>query len=170
MGIAAISRITLWVFLVVNLAFGLGFGLAIVMSFLLAGKASARLTAEYGATVDPSSVLVAIRLLFGCGIVAAAVLHRVFTNLLAILRSVRSGDPFTKTNATRLRAIGWALLTFQVLDLGLGGFAARFAYLHVRFMTWSPAVGGWLAVLLVFVLADVFRRGAAMRDDLAATI
>ena len=55
------------------------------------------------------------------GIAAAGVLHVVLAALLAILATVRSGDPFTLVNAARLRAIGWALLALQLLDLGMGG-------------------------------------------------
>jgi hypothetical protein len=32
------------------------------------------------------------------------------------------------------------------------------------------SIGGWIAVLMVFVLARVFAAGSAMRDDLEGTI
>lgn len=169
-GVTAVSGAATRLFLVANLLFGLAFAIAILASFPFAGAITGRLSAKYGSAVDASAVLVAIRLLLVGGIVGVAVLHRVFANLLAILRTIRSGDPFTIANASRLQAIGWALLAFQFLDLVLGGFTAWFAHLHVQFATWSPALGGWLAVLLAFVLAGVFRHGATVRDDLAATI
>ena len=43
-------------------------------------------------------------------------------------------------------------------------------------LVWEPwkfeafSFAPWLAVLLLFVLADVFARGARMRDDLAGTV
>ena len=168
--VTAISGIAVRFFLAANLLFGLAFAIAILASFPFAGAITGRLIGKYGPTVDAPAVLVAVRLLMAGGIVGVTVLHRVFANLLAILRTIRSGDPFTIANASRLQAIGWALLTFQLLDLVLGGFTAWFAHLHVQFATWSPALGGWLAVLVAFVLAGVFRQGATMRDDLAATI
>lgn len=169
-GVTAVSGAVLRLFLVANLLFGLVFAVAILASFPLAGAIVGRLSAKYGSAVNAPGVLVAVRLLVAGGIVGVAALHRVFANLLAILRTIRSGDPFTIANASRLRAIGWALLAFQLLDLVLGGFTAWFAHLHVQFATWSPALGGWLAVLVAFVLAGVFRHGATMRDDLAATV
>lgn len=169
-GVTAISGAAVRLFLVANLLFGIVFAIAILASFPLAGAITGRLTAKYGSAVDAPAVLVSVRLLMAGGIIAVAVLHRVFANLLAIIRTIRSGDPFTIANASRLQAIGWALLAFQLLDLVLGGFTAWFAHLHVQFATWSPALGGWLAVLVAFVLAGVFRQGATMRDDLAATI
>ncbi|MFZ8346254.1 DUF2975 domain-containing protein, partial [Staphylococcus aureus] len=88
----------------------------------------------------------------------------------AILDTVRRGDPFTAANATRIRAIAWAMLGLQLLDLVQGAMTAWFAALHVQFAMWTPAFGGWVAVLLLFVLAQVFARGAEMRDELAATV
>ena len=169
-GVTAISGIAVRFFLIANLLFGIAFAIAILASFPWAGAITGRLVAKYGSAVDAPAVLVAVRLLMAGGIIAVAVLHRVFANLLAIIRTIRSGDPFTIANASRLQAIGWALLAFQLLDIVLGGFTAWFAHLHVQFATWSPALGGWLAVLVAFVLAGVFRQGATMRDDLAATI
>lgn len=169
-GVTVISGAAVRLFMVANLLFGIVFAIAILASFPLAEAITGRLTVKYGSVVDAPAVLIAVRLLMASGIVAVAVLHRVFANLLAILQTIRSGDPFTTANASRLETIGWALLAFQLLDLGLGGFTAWFAHLHVQFVTWSPALGGWLAVLIAFVLAGVFRHGAAMRADLAATI
>ena len=36
--------------------------------------------------------------------------------------------------------------------------------------SWTPSLGGWIAVVMIFVLARVFRIGARMRDDLAMTV
>jgi hypothetical protein len=117
-----------------------------------------------------AGVILALRLLMALGAVAGLVLHRIFTQLLAILDTVRRGDPFTAANATRLRAIAWAMLALQGLDLVQGAMTAWFAALHVQFVNWTPSFGGWVAVLLLFVLAQVFSRGADMRDELAATV
>jgi hypothetical protein len=35
---------------------------------------------------------------------------------------------------------------------------------------WSFSITGWLAVLLLFVLARVFDQGTRMRDDLEGTV
>jgi hypothetical protein len=35
---------------------------------------------------------------------------------------------------------------------------------------WSFSIAGWLAVLLLFVLARVFEHGTRMREDLEGTV
>jgi len=37
---------------------------------------------------------------------------------------------------------------------------------------WDPSLGllGWFAVLLMFILAEIFKQGAIMREDLEGTI
>lgn len=166
----ATARIVLRVFLAFNVAAAAGLVIALILSFPFAGVVLHLLSAKYGARTDPAAVLAAMRVLLAGGAVAGVVLHRLFAALLAIVATVRTGDPFTLDNATRLRTIGWALLAMQLLDLAQGALTAWFARLHVDQVGWSPALGGWIAVLMMFVLARVFRIGAQMRDDLAMTV
>jgi hypothetical protein len=144
--------------------------LALLLSVWFGATIEARLLAKYGPQLNAAEVLLAIRLIVLASFPAGAALHLVFARLLEIVATVREGDPFSAANATRLQTIGWALLALQLVDLALGGFSAWFAAHHVDFVTWSPSFGGWIATLMVFVLARVFRRGAAMRDDLAMTV
>ncbi len=44
----------------------------------------------------------------------------VLKRLLAIVETVRAGDPFVAANASRLQAIAWALLALQLLSLVIG--------------------------------------------------
>ena len=169
-GILRLARGALRVFMIVNLVAMVGFVFAILLSFGFAAPLEARLLAKYGPSLDAGSVMQAMRSLMLASFPAGAALHLIFSRLLAMVATVRDGDPFTAANAQRLRTIGWALLVLQALDLLLGAFAVRFAALHVQTGGWSPSFGGWIATLMVFVLARVFRRGAAMRDDLAMTI
>jgi hypothetical protein len=97
--------------------------------------------------------------------------HVVLKRLLAIVETVRAGDPFVTANAYRLRAIAWALLAAQLLSLVIGVIAealstpARPVNVDAGF-----SISGWLAVLLTFVLARVFAEGELMRQDLKGTI
>ena len=166
----AAAWIAVRAFLVVNIAATAAFVVAIILSFPLAGAIEHVLAVKYAARVDPSAVLLAMRILAVVAVAAGIVLHWLFTALRAIIAAVRAGDPFTLANAARLQSIGWALFGFQLLDLVQGAMTVWFARLHVDFLGWTPSVGGWLAVLLVFVLARVFRVGAQMRDDLAMTV
>lgn len=165
-----VSRMVLRVFFVANIVCAVVFAAAIALSFPLAGAFYAHLAGKYGAAVDAPAVVRVVRLMLALGIIAAGALHVIFAALLAILATVRIGDPFTLVNAARLRATGWALLVLQLLDLALGGITRWLVALRVQSPSWSPDIGGWIAVLMTFVLAGVFARGAAMRDDLAHTI
>lgn len=102
---------------------------------------------------------------------AGAAAHVVFTRLLRILTTVSTGDPFVDANGRRLQAIAWAMLVLQLCDAFYGVVGTRVDLaLGERVSGWSPSVTGWLAVLLLFVLARIFREGARMRDDLALTV
>ena len=108
--------------------------------------------------------------MIGTGLIAFVASNRIFTALGGILTSLRVGEPSRLANADRLETIGRGLLVLQLLDLGLGGFALLFTRMGVDFVSWPPSFTGWLGVLVAFVLARVFRVGAAMRDDLGGTV
>jgi hypothetical protein len=58
------------------------------------------------------------------GLAAIPLNHAVLKRLLAIVETVRAGDPFVAANASRLRAIGWVLLALQLLSLVVGATPA----------------------------------------------
>ena len=57
------------------------------------------------------------------GLVVVPLSYVVLKRLLAIVDSVRAGDPFVAANASRLQAIAWALLVLQLLSLVIGAIA-----------------------------------------------
>jgi hypothetical protein len=91
--------------------------------------------------------------------------------LLAIVATVRAGDPFVAPNGYRLRAIAWALLAAQLLSLVIGAIAEALSTPASQVNVDAGfSISGWLAVLLTFVLARVFAEGEVMRRDLKGTI
>jgi len=101
---------------------------------------------------------------------AAAILFlaaRFFGHLLRLIRTVDRGDPFVPENADRLRAMAWLLLAIELLGLatGLVGHWAVGKSFGFEF-----SITGLIAVLSLFVLARVFARGTAMRDDIEGTV
>jgi hypothetical protein len=112
-----------------------------------------------------------MRLIAALGLVVVPLSHVVLKRLLAIVETVRAGDPFVAANADRLRGIAWILLTLQLLGLVIDAIArtvstpAHPLHLHAGF-----SINGWLTVLLTFLLARVFAEGTHMRDDLAGTV
>ena len=111
-----------------------------------------------------------IRAVLVIGCFAVWPVARVLGALAEMVDTVRAGDPFVAANAARVRLIGWGLLALQLLDLALGA-GTWWARAHrIQALDWQPSVTGWLAVLVAFVLARVFRAGAAMRDDIEGTV
>jgi hypothetical protein len=105
------------------------------------------------------------------GLIAIPLNHAVLARLLAIVETVRAGDPFVAANADRLQSIGWVLLALQVVSLAVGGIARAVALPgHPLDVGGGFSINGWLAVLLTFLLARVFAKGALMRDDLEGTV
>jgi hypothetical protein len=96
--------------------------------------------------------------------------HRIFSAMRTIVISAIDGDPFIPSNAALLRIVGWALLAIQILDLASGIIMVRLSEATGEYWGWSPALTGWLAALLMFLLASIFDRGAAMRDELEGTV
>jgi len=146
------------------------FAIALVMSWPFGDLLSHRLAVKYGPSLDVAQAVTAMRLLAALGIASAFAIHPIFDSLLRIVATVQMGDPFVDDNATLLVRIGWAMLILQGLDLALGALQRWIAVLKLDSSGWSPSLGGWIAVVMVFVLARVFRIGARMRDDLATTV
>jgi hypothetical protein len=97
--------------------------------------------------------------------------YAVLKRLLAIVETVRAGNPFVAANAARLQAIAWALLVLQVLSLIIGTIASAVSTpAHPIDVDAGFSINGWLAVLLTFLLARVFTEGTVMRDDLEGTV
>jgi hypothetical protein len=104
--------------------------------------------------------------------VGALILALIFHLTAKIVETAVSGDPFVVQNATRLTQIGWLLLGIElggwVMQLALGPLIHR---LHDNIqLGFDPSPIGILGILLVFVLAQVFRRGSEMRAEIEATV
>lgn len=137
------------------------------------------LVAEYSADIgDPTAVFPVFALigvmLIGLAIVAALFLF--FGKLRQIISTVGEGDPFQPANADRLSMMAWLMLGVQLLVLpatALGIQLARIAdELDDVDVTFDGGfdLTGILIVILLFILARVFKHGAAMREDLEGTV
>jgi hypothetical protein len=117
--------------------------------------------------------VLALRSIVVVGIAAAAIAHVVLTHLLAMVRTVRAGDPFIRDNARRLQAMAWWVLAVEGLHAVVVTLV-RYAStpevpLHIgdgQLVRATPL----LAVLMLFVLARVFEHGTRLRDDVAGTV
>jgi hypothetical protein len=122
-------------------------------------------------SLDPERAIWGVRAIAVLGLVCIPINYLILRRLLAIVETVRNGDPFVAANALRLRAIAWALCALQLLGMVIG-FAGKLLSTpdHPVHLDAGFSVNGWLAVLLTFVLAQVFAEGARMRDDLEGTV
>jgi hypothetical protein len=160
----AVARPIIQGLTVLNILYALGLALLLGWSFVMPGwpeKALGFIVSKY------PLVPIGLRAIVLIGLVGAAIVHTILRRLLAIVDTVRSGDPFILENARRLDAIAWSVLALEVLRLVVMAIAAA---------VWEPGrLGGfsfapWLAVLMLFVLSGVFAHGARMRADLEGTV
>src|SRR5207248_6274320 len=106
---------------------------------------------------DAERLIMGLRAVAVLGLVGIPLNYVVLKRLLAIVETVRAGDPFVAANASRLQSIAWALLTLQVLSLVIGAIAKAVSIpRHPLHLDAGVSVSGWLAVLLTFLLARVF--------------
>src|SRR5262244_678666 len=69
---------------------------------------------------DTERLIMGLRAIAVLGLVGIPLNYAVLKRLLAIVLTVRAGDPFVATNAYRLQAIAWTLLALQLLSLVIG--------------------------------------------------
>jgi hypothetical protein len=120
---------------------------------------------------DADQLIMGMRAIAAVFLVAIPLHYVVLKRLLAIVETVRAGDPFVAANALRLQAIAWTLLALQLLSLTVGAIAnAVSTPAHPLHLQAGFSISGWLAVLLTFLLARVFAEGTLMREELEGTV
>jgi len=120
---------------------------------------------------DAERLVMGLRAIAALGLVAIPLNYSFLKRLLAIVETVRAGDPFVAANASRLQAIAWVLLTLQLLSLVIGAIAKAVSTpAHPLHLDAGFSINGWLAVFLTFLLARVFAEGTRMREDLDGTV
>jgi len=120
---------------------------------------------------EAERLVMGLRAIAVLGLAVVPLNYVVLKRLLAIVETVRAGDPFVAANASRLHAIAWALLTLQLLSIVIGAIAKAVSTpAHPVKLDAGFSIDGWLAVLLTFLLARVFAEGTRMREDLEGTV
>jgi hypothetical protein len=126
---------------------------------------------ELSPSPDAERLVMALRMIAVLGLAAIPLNHFVLKRLLAILETVRGGEPFVAANASRLQSIAWLLLALNLLSIVIGAIAKAVSTpAHPFHLDAGFSINGWLAVLLTFVLAHVFAKGAHMRADVERTV
>jgi hypothetical protein len=163
------SRLVVRIAIVTNRLFLLAVIVGLLLSWIFPAQFVALLI-QPGPGTDVRSAMTGLQLLMLLGLAMAVATDRLLAPLAQIIASAGAGDPFISANARRLQTIGWALLALQLLDIPGALIQKFFPSLGSAApdVTFSP--GGWIAVLMVFVLSRVFAAGSAMRDDLEGTV
>ena len=163
-----IAYVTLRIMIIVNWVIG-GLIFALLFYSFVDEPWMIRALGASGFTMQ-NWIMLAMRAIAALGLVAILVNHEVLKRLLAIVVTVRKGDPFLAENAYRLNAVAWFLLALQLLSLAIAAIGHAIAA-HGQFHVDAGfSVPGWLAVILTFVLARVFAEGTLMREDLEGTV
>jgi DUF2975 family protein len=164
-----LSRSVLRVLTKLNLLMG-----ALILALLIASLiAESWVMRALGARPVPgnSMLFVGMRVIMVIGICSVPIAHLVLARLLAIVDTVKVGNPFVMANAVRLKTIAWAILGLELMRLTVGaiveGVSTAAAPLNISS---GLSLTRWLTVLLLFVLARVFEQGARMREDLEGTV
>lgn len=163
-----IAHIVLRILIVVNWLSG-----AAVVVLLVAMPTRKWIMSALGVPPGPEAdqLIVGLHAIAVVGLAIVPLNYVVLTRLLAIVETVRAGDPFVAANASRLQRIAWALLVVQLLSLVIGAIAKAVSTpAHPLDIDAGTSISGWLAVLLTFLLARVFAEGTGMREDLDGTV
>ncbi|HWA62920.1 MAG TPA: DUF2975 domain-containing protein [Caulobacteraceae bacterium] len=169
--VSSFLKVILDVFYYVLLAVGVALGVAAIGVILISVRPDL-----LGSHIDidkihisgPMAAPAAFATVAALGLYVAGALV-IVGRLRRIFRTLIAGDPFHPDNVRRLRVIG---LTLAVLEIGRYG-ANGLSFLFLGGQT--PLGGGvnlttWFAVLVIFVLAEVFREGARLRREAQLTI
>ena len=169
-GLLSTARAVLGVLLILFWVAIAALAIALVAIFIERGD----IAREFGAAgVSPGGISA---ILTGMALGAGAIIFlgtHFIRRLIAIVESV-ADDPFVRVNAVRLHEMAWLMLSIQVGTGLLSGYMQwMMRYLHLP--DGVDASGdldlfGFVLVLILFLLARVFERGADMRDDLEGTV
>lgn len=154
---------------VLNVLYGAGIAALFIAS--LVAETTVMTALGVKPALDSSRLVHGMRYVMVFGFAGVPIMHAILRRLLAMIDTVRAGDPFVVENAGRLQAIAWSVLGLELLHLVIGAIAAKSAsLLQPLDINWSFSITPWIAVLLLFVLARVFDHGAHMRADLEGTV
>jgi hypothetical protein len=163
-----IARFVLQALIILNILAGLAI---LALLFIVPNREWIIVALKLQDYPNADQVIWGLRAVAVLGLVSIGFNHLILKRLLAVVDTVRDGDPFLAENAYRLQAIAWFLLILQLLSLAIAAIGRWISSPgHEVQLEAGFSLAGWLSVLLMFVLARVFAEGAVMRRDLEGTI
>jgi hypothetical protein len=163
-----IAHVVLRILIVLNWVGGAGiFGLL----FLVPHERWIMTELQLSPSPEASQIVMGLRAVAAIGLLVVPLNYVILKRLLAMVETVRGGDPFVAANAERLRVIAWVLFTLQLLSIFVDAIGKAISTpAHPFHFDAGFSITGWLAVLLTFLLARVFTEGTLMRNDLEGTV
>src|SRR3954469_14850025 len=145
-----IAWITLRILIILNWVFGACILALLVYTFV--DEAWTMKALGVSGYPDAQSVMWGMRAIAALGVAAIALSYPLLKRLVAMVETVRAGDPFVAANAYRLQAIAWILLALQLVSLVIAGIGKSISTpAHPFHLDAGFSVNGWLAVILTFV-------------------
>lgn len=132
-----------------------------------------KINRDYGVQFAPSEIVRLGEVGIAGAMTIFALVAFILRAMLQIVDSAIAGDPFVAQNADHLSRIGWLVVgVYAVEGILVSWFRwvtpiAAQGKMHHGF---EFPFGGLFAVLLIFVLARIFRRGTEMRAELEGTV
>ena len=162
--------------LVVGAAVGLVGFAAVMISIGLAAALTVQRTevlTKLATTGIADNGYVAIMLALALVIALLTLMFLFLRELFRIVGSVERGDPFLPINADRLARMAWLNLGSQMILFALAGIGIWLDHMKAALLAEDAinlGVTETLLTLVLFILARVFRVGAAMREELDGTV
>ena len=164
-----LSTSVLRLLITLNLIMGAAIALLLIATFVAEGPVFHALGVPFA--LFSNRLFFGMRMIMLIGIAVVPIVHFVSKRLLLIITTVSTGNPFVVVNAQRLRAIAWSLLVLDLMHLFVGFIGSRISAAGLPLhLSWGFSFTRCLAVLMLFVLAQVFEEGARMRDELEGTV
>ncbi len=91
----------------------------------------------------------------------------ILNRLRRMFLAVNQGDAFERANVGRLQGVGVGLIGVQLSAFILAWTVPEGV---IDNLDYQVDLGAWLGILIVFMLAEVFRQGSAMRDEQQMTV
>ena len=149
---------------------------ALVVGIPILAVAQDPITAEMREETGRADIVFPLLPILGIMAVALAIVVLAFfflRHMRRIVDTVGEGDPFVPENAERLTAMAWLMLGIQLLVIPAAALAI---YIQRAFEEVNATIdtdvdfSGVLLVIVLFILARVFRHGTALREDLEGTV
>ena len=163
-----IAHVVLWILIVLNWLMGAAI---LALLFVMPNEQWIMAAFKLSPSPDAERLVMGLRAVAALGLATIPLNYIVLKRLLAIVETVREGDPVVAANATRLQTIAWSLLALQLFSIVIGAIGKMVSTpAHPVHLDAGFSINGWLAVLLTFLLARVFAEGTRMREDLVGTV